>query len=108
MFCNNKLIYFLVSLSIVLAPIMVAAKIDSFITHHYICTIDSTSNDTDLDKHCNNCYFYFSDNNDHLTKRQNISNLQLINSDLTLLTHHELTDQDESKISTRDPPLLGK
>ena len=107
MFCNNKLIYFFVSLSIVLAPIMVAAKIDSFITHPYICTIDSTSNDTDLDKHCDNCNFYFSDN-DNFIERQNISNLNLIKSDLTLLAHHELTGQDESEISTRDPPLLGK
>ena len=107
MFGNNKLIYFFLSLSIVSAPMMVAAKIDSYATHHYLCTIDSTSDENDLDTHCDNCYFYFSDNDD-LIQRQNISNLQLIKSDLTLLAHHELTGQDESKISTRDPPLLGK
>ena len=107
MFCNNKLFYFFLSLSIVSAPMMVAAKIDSYATHHYLCTIDSTSDENDLDTHCDNCYFYFSDNDD-LIKPQNISNLQLIKSDLTLLTHHELTGQEESKISTRDPPLLGK
>tara|TARA_Y100001970_G_scaffold177857_1_gene216691 strand:+ start:196 stop:459 length:264 start_codon:yes stop_codon:yes gene_type:complete len=86
---------------------MVAAKIDSFTTHHYLCTIDSTSNDNDLGTHCDNCYFYFSDNDD-LIKPQSISYLKLIKSDLTLLAHHELTDQDVSNISTRDPPLLGK
>ena len=107
MFWNSKLIYFFLSLSIVSAPMMVAAKIDSYATQHYLCTIDSTSDENDLDTHCDNCYFYFSDNDD-LIKPQNISNLQLIKSDLTLLAHHELTGQDESKISTRDPPLLGK
>ena len=107
MFWNSKLIYLFLSLSIVSAPMMVAAKIDSYATHHYLCTIDSTSDENDLDTHCDNCYFYFSDNDD-LIKPQNISNLQLIKSDLTLLTHHELTGQEESKISTRDPPLLGK
>ena len=107
MFWNSKLIYFFLSLSIVSAPMMVAAKIDSYATHHYLCTIDSTSDENDLDTHCDNCYFYFSDNDD-LIKPQNISNLQLIKSDLTLLAHHELTGQDESNISTRDPPLLGK
>ena len=107
MFCNNKLFYFFLSLSIVSAPMMVAANVDSFTTHHYLCTIDSTSNDNDLGTHCDNCYFYFSDNDD-LIKPQSISYLKLIKSDLTLLAHHELTDQDESNISTRDPPLLGK
>jgi len=105
MFCNNKLIYFVLSISVMFAPIMVAAKVDSYTTHHHICTFDSSNNDVDNDSHCDNCYFYFSENHDFATS-QNIFKYQLIISHSFLLSHHELIGRDESELTTRDPPTL--
>ena len=106
MFCNNKLIYFVISISIVLAPIMVAAKVDSYTPyHHHICTFDSSKNDGDIDVHCDNCYFYFSENHDFI-KSQNIFEHPLTKSDVFVLVNHQLTGQDESEFTTRDPPTL--
>ncbi|MBK46307.1 MAG: hypothetical protein CMD82_00290 [Gammaproteobacteria bacterium] len=105
MFCNNKLIHFVISISIMFAPMMVVANVDAYTTHHHICTFDSSNNDSDIDRHCDNCYFYFSDNHDFINPGK-VSNTYLILSDLILLTYHELTGRYESELATRDPPLL--
>ena len=105
MFCNNKLIHFVISISIMFAPMMVVAKVDAYTTHHHICTFDSPENDSDIGTHCDNCYFYFSENHDFI-EPGNVSNTYLILSDIIHITHYELTGRDKSELATRDPPLL--
>ena len=89
------------------APIMVVEKVDAYtIYHHHICTFDSSNNDGDIDTHCDNCYFYFSENHDFINP-QNIFKHQLIKTDVSVLGHHLSIGRDESEFTTRDPPLLG-